>query len=395
MSNDKLPDGWTRVKFGDVVRKVNDRVDPDSAGIERYVAGEHMDTDDLTIRRWGEVGDGYLGPAFHMRFKPGHVLYGSRRTYLRKVAVADFEGITANTTFVIEPSSNNLLPEFLPLVMTTEAFHEHSIKQSKGSVNPYINFSDLTWYEFALPPFDEQSRIADLLSAFDAQLTALAAASEAAERAALSVGRSVLASANGSTVPLGDVADVVGGVTKDGGRVSTELSVVVPYLRVANVLRGRIDVSNLAEITVPPEVVSKLRLLPGDVLINEGGDRDKLGRGWIWDGSTDPCIHQNHVFRARVHDPRFSALLVAWMANFGNPVWFERNGRQSTNLASISLSAVKRFPLPVLHDGERERFDAVISRQLRLSESITKQIDSATDARKSVLEQLLGGPHVQ
>ena len=68
------------VKFGDVVRQVKDKVDPQTAGLERYVAGEHMDTDNLHIRRWGEVGDGYLGPAFHMRFEPGQVLYGSRRT---------------------------------------------------------------------------------------------------------------------------------------------------------------------------------------------------------------------------------------------------------------------------------------------------------------------------
>ena len=111
MSIETLPDGWTRVKFGDVVRKVSDRVDPETSGIERYVAGEHMDTDDLRLRRWGEVGDGYLGPAFHMCFKPGQVLYGSRRTYLRKVTVADFVGICANTTFVLEPSSKDLLPE--------------------------------------------------------------------------------------------------------------------------------------------------------------------------------------------------------------------------------------------------------------------------------------------
>jgi hypothetical protein len=167
VSDGKLPSGWSRVKFGDVVRKVSDRVDPATAGIERYVAGEHMDTDDLRIRRWGYVGDGYLGPAFHIRFTPGQVLYGSRRTYLRKVAVADFEGICANTTFVLEPSSSRLLPEFLPLVMTTEAFHDHSKEQSKGSVNPYINFSDLTWFEFALPPVDEQRRITELLCAAD------------------------------------------------------------------------------------------------------------------------------------------------------------------------------------------------------------------------------------
>lgn len=156
------------VKFGDVVRQVKDKVDPQTAGLERYVAGEHMDTDNLHIRRWGDVGAGYLGPAFHMRFQPGQILYGSRRTYLRKIAVADFEGITANTTYVIEPKDPEvLLPDFLPFVMSTERFHEHSIKQSKGSVNPYINFSDITWYEFPLPPVDEQRRIADLLWAAD------------------------------------------------------------------------------------------------------------------------------------------------------------------------------------------------------------------------------------
>jgi type I restriction enzyme S subunit len=65
-----------------------------------------------------------------MRFRPGHVLYGSRRTYLRKVAVADFEGITANTTFVIEPKDTKvLMPELLPFLMQTESFHEHSVRQ--------------------------------------------------------------------------------------------------------------------------------------------------------------------------------------------------------------------------------------------------------------------------
>src|SRR6056297_2991352 len=104
--------GWTRVAFGDVVRKVSDKVDPWESGLERYVAGDHMDTDDLRIRRWGLIGDDYLGPAFHMRFKPGHVLYGSRRTYLRKVALADFEGITANTTYVLETKDPKvLMPE--------------------------------------------------------------------------------------------------------------------------------------------------------------------------------------------------------------------------------------------------------------------------------------------
>jgi type I restriction enzyme S subunit len=78
----ELKPGWQRVKFGEVVRQVKDKVDPATSGLTRFIAGEHMDTDDFRIRRWGEIDDGYLGPAFHMRFKPGQVLYGSRRTYL-------------------------------------------------------------------------------------------------------------------------------------------------------------------------------------------------------------------------------------------------------------------------------------------------------------------------
>lgn len=160
----ELKPGWTRVMFGEVVRQSKEKADPETSGLERYVAGEHMDTDDLRIRRWGTIGDGYLGPAFTARFRPGQVLYGSRRTYLRKVALADFDGICANTTFVLESANPQvLLPELLPYIMQTESFHAHSKRESKGSVNPYVNFSDLAWFEFALPPLEEQMKVLAIL----------------------------------------------------------------------------------------------------------------------------------------------------------------------------------------------------------------------------------------
>jgi type I restriction enzyme S subunit len=152
---------------------VNDKVDPSVDDIERFVAGEHMDTDEQKIFRFGNVGEGYLGPAFHMRFKPGHILYGSRRTYLRKVAMADFEGVCSNTTFVIAPSDDRLDASYLLNVMSTERFHQNSISLSKGSTNPYINFSDLAAYEFELPSIEEQQRIVELLSGVDAHAEAL------------------------------------------------------------------------------------------------------------------------------------------------------------------------------------------------------------------------------
>ena len=175
--------GGRRVKFGDVVRQCKEKADPETSGLERYIAGDHMDTDDLRLRRWGEIGSGYLGPAFHVRFRPGQVLYGSRRTYLRKVAVAGFDGICANTTFVLEPKdSEELRPELLPFLMQTDAFNNFSIKNSKGSVNPYINFSDLAKFEFAMPPRDQQARLIEVLAELEENVESTELLSAAADK---------------------------------------------------------------------------------------------------------------------------------------------------------------------------------------------------------------------
>lgn len=156
---------WTYVEFGDVVRQIRDEVSPEEAGVDRFVAGEHMDSNDLVLRRWGAIGDGYLGPAFRRRFRRGQVLYGSRRTYLRKISIAGFDGICANTTFVLEPADDRLSSALLPHVMQCESFHAHSIARSRGSVNPYVTWKDIASYGFLLPPRHEQDRIAEVLGA--------------------------------------------------------------------------------------------------------------------------------------------------------------------------------------------------------------------------------------
>lgn len=163
-----LKPGWKMVKFGDVVRQCKEKVDRSNNPFQRYIEGGHIDSEDIHIRRWGEFGSDYVGPAFHRIFRKGQVLYGSRRTYLKKVAVADFDGITANTTFVCETKDQNIfMQELLPFLMLTESFTNHSIRESKGSTNPYINWSDIAKYEFPLPPLEEQKRLAELLWAAD------------------------------------------------------------------------------------------------------------------------------------------------------------------------------------------------------------------------------------
>jgi len=146
-----------KYKFGDVVKEVKNNVNREDNPYEFYVAGDHMDSEDIVIRRKGRFATDDVGPAFTRIFNSGQILYGSRRTYLKKVAVADFEGICANTTFVLETRDNNvLLQELLPYIMLTDAFTTWSVSHSKGSTNPYVLFSDLADYEFELPPIEEQ-----------------------------------------------------------------------------------------------------------------------------------------------------------------------------------------------------------------------------------------------
>lgn len=168
MSNQKLNPNWKMVKFGDVVRQIKDRVtDIENCGLTEYTRGEHFEPGNLHLTGRSKLGDGQHGSAFHMRFKPGDVLYVSRNPQLRKVAVADYEGICANTSYVLRANEEYLLQDLLPFVMQAEGFVEYTIQHKRGSTNFYLNFSDIEPYEFALPPLDEQRRIADLLWAAD------------------------------------------------------------------------------------------------------------------------------------------------------------------------------------------------------------------------------------
>ena len=127
---------WELVKFGDVAIQQKGTVDRENTDLTRYVKGEHMYSEDLHLREWGELKDEYIGPAFIRKFEEGDILYGSRRTYLRKVVVAPFDGITSNTTFVVKANEKRIDKRLLPFVMLSEGFSLHSIQNSKGSVNP-------------------------------------------------------------------------------------------------------------------------------------------------------------------------------------------------------------------------------------------------------------------
>lgn len=183
-------------------------------------------------------------------------------------------------------------------------------------------------------------------------------------------------------IKLKYLADVQTGVTKGSYRQEKE-TVSVPYLRVANVQDGHLDLSKVKKIELPPSEVDNYLLKPGDILMNEGGDFDKLGRGTVWDGEINPCIHQNHVFAVRPKDQKHSEWISKLTESKPYKHYFKVNSKQSTNLASISATDIKE--LPIILPPEDERIE--ILNRLNDKESSLSNISDNAESMISALEE--------
>ncbi len=184
------------------------------------------------------------------------------------------------------------------------------------------------------------------------------------------------------------IAEVKGGITKNQKRTSPEPMREVPYLRVANVQRGHLELSKVVTIPATEAEIDELRLLRGDVLFNEGGDRDKLGRGWIWKGEIAECIHQNHVFRARLLMPDVVPEFLSWYGNTEGQRYFFAEGKQTTNLASINMTKLRSLPVPLPPAAEQRRIFLAIDDALSLMDA-AGQTTAAAGRRCARLRQAI------
>lgn len=237
------------------------------------------------------------------------------------------------------------------LIYLAPAILEHSLKP--GTTVESLEFAALLRFEVALPPLAEQQAIAQRLTAINQSLDSTRTQLESALIMLDAYKRAVLIRAlsghwdearSAQEVTLGEIANIQSGLTL-GKRYGGAKLVSRPYLRVANVQRGRLDLEDVRDILVPSTEAKKYQLTDGDILMNEGGDRDKLGRGWVWRGEVPGCLHQNHVFRVRLNDPTFPPEFISLYANELGRDYFLAEAKQTTNLASISKTKLSSLPI--------------------------------------------------
>lgn len=359
MSESKpLKPGWRKVKFGDVVRLSKVRcADPLAEGFERFVGLEHLEPGDLRIRRWGKVAN---GTTFINVFQPGQVLFGKRRAYQRKVAVSDFAGVCSGDIYVLESKDAGvLLPELLPFICQTEAFFEHAVGTSAGSLSPRTNWTSLAGFEFALPAMEEQRRSVRLLSALEDQIEAIRAANTAATKLRKSVALDSFSLVDSPKLKMGAVADIRNGTTPRRAR-DEYWKGSIPWLPTGKVNDRIIDAAD-EFITEQALEECPLTMIPaGSTLIAMIGEGQTRGRVAML--AIDACINQNFgaVIPGTTLDPWYLFYLLE------SSYEALRHWSQGTNQHALSCGLLKAFPIPVPD----------LNRQLEIVESI-KEIEAS------------------
>jgi len=388
------------VTFGKVARNVNiNEKEPLKHGITRAVGLEHLDPCSLRITRWGEVTDEI---SFTRRFSKGQILFGKRRAYQRKAALAEFDGICSSDILVFEARSDVLIPELLPFIVQSDRFFEFAINTSSGSLSPRTKWKDLAAYTFPLPPIDEQCRIAEILWAAEDVIVkneAFVAEMEHYKQLMMrdlfrkEIGHKESQKATGrKMVKIGLISEVKGGIQKTKNREPR--SNPRRYLTVAHVQRNYIDSSDPRYFEVSDEELEIWRLLAGDVLVVEGnGNRELVGRTALFKGEIEDCVHQNHVIRVR---PNQNSLTSEYLAYFLNsPMGQQSVNKQSmgtSGLFTLSVGRLKKTEVPLPSLPEQRQIAAILSSIDDAIAAARASVEASKALKMQLINQLLSSP---
>jgi type I restriction enzyme, S subunit len=373
----------TLTRFADVITLPSTRTaDPLAAGIERFVGLEHIEPENLHIRSWGLVAD---GTTFTNTFKRGQVLFGKRRAYQRKVAVADFDGVCSSDIYVFESKDPNvLLPELLPFILQSEGFYDYAVKTSAGSLSPRTNWTHLANYEFPLPPLDEQRRIADLLWAADDAIVEYEKLLESSKTLLQSKVEAAIqiAKEHNSWATLHDLVKkdkpITYGILKPG----TGCPGGIPVIKVRDYPDGKIIEEDL--LLTSPEIESEYkrsRLKAGDLLISIRGT---VGRLAFVSSSLDGANITQDTARLSLQDS-VNHLYVRSMLESN---YVRRQIKSKiTGLAvqGINIGELRKIEIPIL---SREEQDKISDQILQIRNTI-KEIENHLAASQKLKKQLL------
>ena len=363
-----IPDNWMWIKLGDVAKvnppKISNRLIPKSVSFVPMaaVSGITGTIEDMQESLSEKVSKGYTS------FLEGDIIFAKITPCMEngKVAIAKelINGVGfGSTEFYVLRTQKYLLTEFLYHLLRAGWFKDEAKKNMAGAVGQLrVRKEFLLNYTFPLPPLTEQKRIVERIESLFKKLDRVKELAQTALDCLEIRKAAILHKAftgdltakwreeNGfgmdswKTHALKDIAKIQTGLAK--GKKNLKQTSSRPYLRVANVQDGFFDLKEVKEITVETEKIGRYTLHYGDVLLTEGGDYDKLGRGAVWQNEITGCLHQNHIFAVRPFKECLDSHYLAYLtgSSYGK-AYFLKCAKQTTNLASINSTQLKVFPV--------------------------------------------------
>lgn len=334
--------------------------------------------------------------------KKGDILIARLPDPLGRACIFPFDGsyITAVDIAILRIKRSDINTKYIMYLINSPAFRNEIKKYESGTTRKRISRKNLEKINFNLPSLPEQNRIVtqieELFSELDNAMETLRKTKQQLEvyrQAAIANSFPQMSEEN--TVRLDEISSISGGITK-GRDLSGQDTIHLPYLRVANVQDGYLDLSTMKTIELKKSEIEKYMLLSGDVLYTEGGDRDKLGRGTVWNNEIPNCVHQNHIFKARLDFQRAIPKYVAyWSMTASARNYFYSKGKQSVNLASINKTVLSGLMLPLPSLDEQKAVISEIEMRLSVCNSIELTVDTALiqaeAMRQSILKQAFEG----
>jgi restriction endonuclease S subunit len=378
---------WKRVAFGDVIESVTDRVDnPSDADVDRYVGLEHLDPGVMTVQRW-DTPDKV--EAQKLRFQPGDVIFGRRRAYQKKVALAEFQGICSAHALVLRARPEYVHPDFLPVFLSSDYFLDRAVAISVGSLSPTVNWRDLKVQEFDLPPLNDQKRIADLLWAVEQERQSVASAATAADWARSMTRSELFKLASAPLVRFDSICSIPSqnGVTLK----KSERAGDVPMVNMGEMFRGEV----ISQTTDYERV-----LAPGENFLLACGDLLFARRSIVFEGAGACCLvpdlNEPYTFESSVIRSR----VIASVADSSYVLHFFRSdrGREVMSkivrrgpVSGISGSDLRTLELPLPGLASQHRIVKTIERAGSAGADLSARADAASTLRRALLADIFGG----
>jgi len=377
------------VKFSSIITLSTTRTaDPLASGIDRFVGLEHIEPENLHIRSWGLVAD---GTTFTNTFKRGQVLFGKRRAYQRKVAVADFDGVCSSDIYVFESKDPNvLLPELVPFILQSEGFYQYAVKTSAGSLSPRTNWTHLANYEFPLPSIEEQREIVNLLTTTNDYCDRLVEAENKLKVVFDSLVFDLLAHRETrEQVKLSEVCSrITVGIASSAAHAYRETG--IPLIRNTDINAGYISREGMPFLSSEfDEEYRTKRVNTGDVVIARTG---KPGICAV----VPPDLDNAQTFTTLIARPipqRLNSDFLCWWLNSSHGQKFVSSRKAGGIQQNLNATLLQEMPISLPPLKEQEEIVAKIKTALDSLEAIAKTKNDTMKLLSKLREEKLSGNH--